>query len=133
LARVTVVWRRELGGLAVNWTDILDGEIVNAAWAVAGMAARPRTARRVAASLDTAAWADTERLIRDVLKEITADPELPELTEDEAAELAAAVPPEFNQMFRDWAGRRVNFVKDRGRATGRRRTRPAPVLDDPDF
>jgi hypothetical protein len=31
LTRVTVVWRRELGVLAANWTDILDGEIVNAA------------------------------------------------------------------------------------------------------
>jgi hypothetical protein len=46
LTRVTVVWRRELGVLAVNWTDILDGEIVNAAWALAGMAARPRAAAR---------------------------------------------------------------------------------------
>src|SRR5580704_15238014 len=91
LARVTVVWRRELGVLAVNWADILDGEIVNAAWALVGMAAKPRTSRRVAASLDTAAWADTERLIRDALAEIAADPALPELSEDEAAELTAAV------------------------------------------
>jgi hypothetical protein len=91
LARVTVVWRRELGVLAVNWSDILNGEIVNAAWAVAGMVARPRTGRKVAASLDTAAWADTERLIRDALAEIAADPDLPELSEDQAAELAATV------------------------------------------
>ena len=41
--------------LAVNWTDILDGEIVTAAWAVAGMAARPRAARRVAANLERGA------------------------------------------------------------------------------
>src|SRR5580658_6164488 len=54
LASIAVIWRRELGVL-VNWTDILDGEIVNAAWAVAGMAARPRPSRRVAADLDTAA------------------------------------------------------------------------------
>jgi hypothetical protein len=86
-----MVWRRELGVLAVNWTDVLDGEIVNAAWALAGMVARPRTGRKVAASLDTAAWADTERLIRDALSEIAADPELPELPEDEVAELEAAV------------------------------------------
>jgi NACHT domain len=91
LARVTVVWRRELGVLSVNWSDILDGEIVNAAWAVAGMVAKPRTSRKVAASLDTAVWANTERLIRDALAEIAADPALPELSEDEAAELAAAV------------------------------------------
>jgi hypothetical protein len=91
LARVTVVWRRELGVLAVNWSDILDGEIVNAAWAVAGMVAKPRTARKVAASLDIAAWADTKRLIRDALREITADPELPELSADDAAGLTAAV------------------------------------------
>ena len=67
-----MVWRRELG-MMVNWPDILDGEIVNAAWAVAGMVARPRTSRRVAASLGTAAWADTERLIRDALAGIAAD------------------------------------------------------------
>jgi hypothetical protein len=91
LARVTVVWRRELGVLAVNWTDILDGEIVNAAWAVAGMLAKPRAGHKVAASLDTAAWADTERLVRDALAGIAADPDLPELSEDEAAELEMAV------------------------------------------
>jgi len=56
LTRVTVVWRRELGVLGVNWPDILDGEIVNAAWAVAGMVAKPRTGRKVAVSLDTVAW-----------------------------------------------------------------------------
>ncbi len=77
--------------LGVNWPDILDGEIVNAAWAVAGMVAKPRTGRKVAASLDTAAWADTERLIRDALAELAVDPELPELSADEAAELAVAV------------------------------------------
>jgi len=77
--------------LAVNWTDVLDGEIVNAAWALAGMVARPRTSRRVAASLDIAAWADTERLIRNALSEIAADPELAELSGDEAAALEAAV------------------------------------------
>jgi hypothetical protein len=41
--------------MLVNWSDILDGEIVNAAWAVAGMVAKPRTSRRTAAALDTAA------------------------------------------------------------------------------
>jgi NACHT domain len=77
--------------MLVNWSDILDGEIVNAAWAVAGIVAKPRTSRRTAAALDTAAWADTERLIRDALGGIAADLQLPESHEDEAAELAAAV------------------------------------------
>jgi hypothetical protein len=77
--------------MLVNWSDILDGEIVNAAWAVAGMVAKPRTSRRTAAALDTAAWADTERLLRDALAGIATDLEVPDLSEDEAAELAAAV------------------------------------------
>jgi hypothetical protein len=85
---ITEVWRRELGVL-VNWTDILDGEIVNAAWALAGMTARPRTSRRAAAGLDTAAWADTEQLVRDALAGIAVDPEMPDLSNDEAAELEA--------------------------------------------
>jgi NACHT domain len=76
--------------MLVNWSDILDGEIVNAAWAVAGMVAKPRTSRRTAA-LDTAAWADTERLLRDALAGIAMDSEMPDLSADEAAELAAAV------------------------------------------
>src|SRR5262245_37560172 len=77
--------------MLVNWSDILDGEIVNAAWAVAGMVAKPRTARRTAAALDVAAWADTERLIRDALAGIATAPEIPGLSEQEAAELAAAL------------------------------------------
>jgi hypothetical protein len=90
LAWVTVVWRWELGML-VNWTDILDGAIANAAWGVVSMVAQPRTARRVAAALDTAAWADTERLIRDALAGMTADPGLPDLSEAEAEELKEAL------------------------------------------
>jgi hypothetical protein len=85
-----VVWRRELG-VVINWTDVLDGEIVNAAWAVAQMAGKPRTSRRVAADLDTAAWADTERLIRDALPGIAANPEIPEMSEVETALLAATL------------------------------------------
>ena len=38
--------------MLVNWTDILDGEIVNAGWAVAQMVVRPRTSRQVAAGLE---------------------------------------------------------------------------------
>jgi hypothetical protein len=90
LNRVTVVWRRELGVL-VNWTDILDGEIVSAAWSVAGMVAKPRASRRMAAALDTAAWADTERLIKDALSGIAADPEIPDLSEAQVTELTAAL------------------------------------------
>ena len=75
--------------MLVNWSDILDGEIVNAAWAVAGMVAKPRTSRRTAAALDTAAWADTERLLRDALAGIAVDPEMPDLSADQAAERMA--------------------------------------------
>jgi hypothetical protein len=90
LAWVAVVWRRELGML-VSWTDILDGEIVNAAWAVAGMVAKPRTSRRAAADLDTAAWGDTERLIREALPGIAADLEIVDMSETEAVTLEAAL------------------------------------------
>jgi hypothetical protein len=85
-----VVWRQELGML-VNWTDILDGAIANAAWGVASMVAKPRTSRRVAADLDTAAWADTDRLIRDALAEIATKPEIPDLSEVETAVLMAVL------------------------------------------
>ena len=90
LASVMMIWRRELGVL-VNWTDILDGEIVNAAWAVAQMVAKPRTSRQAAVNLGTATWADTEELIRDVLSRIVADPEIRDLSEEEAAELGTAL------------------------------------------
>jgi hypothetical protein len=72
---VMVVWQRELGMLA-NWTDILDGEIVNAAWTVAQMVVKPRTARRTATDLETASWADTERLIKAALAEIPTAPDI---------------------------------------------------------
>jgi hypothetical protein len=76
--------------MLVGWTDILDGEIVNAAWAVAGMVAKPRASRRTQAALDTAAWADIERLVRDGLPEVEADLGfIPEA--DEAAALEDAV------------------------------------------
>ena len=42
--------------MLINWTDILDGEIVNAGWAVAQMVVRPRTSRQVAAGLNVARW-----------------------------------------------------------------------------
>jgi hypothetical protein len=56
--------RREISML-VNPADIIDGEIVNAAWAVAGMVVKPRRGKRTAVDLDTAAFADTGRLIRE--------------------------------------------------------------------
>jgi len=73
----------------INWTDVLDGEIVNAAWAVAQMAAKPRTSRRAAADFDTASWADTERIIKDALAGVRY--ELPEMSDEQAVALQAAV------------------------------------------
>jgi NACHT domain-containing protein len=75
----------------VNWTDVLDLEIANAAWAVAGMVVKPRAGHRTRAALDTVAWADTERLIRDALAEVAASPDVPVLSDDEAAEVATAL------------------------------------------
>jgi hypothetical protein len=75
----------------VSWTDILDGEIVNTAWAVAQMAAKPRATRQTRADLDTAAWGDTDRLSADVLTDITASSEMPDLTEGEVAILESAL------------------------------------------
>ena len=77
--------------MLANWTDVLDLEIANAIWAVALMSAKPRVSRRAAAQLGTAAWADTERLIRDALAEIPAHRGIPDLSQEETAELAAAL------------------------------------------
>ena len=71
--------------MLLNWTDVLDGEIVNAAWALVQMLGRARTSRSAAADLDTAAWADTARLIKGTLTRIPASPNLPKVSEDEAA------------------------------------------------
>lgn len=76
--------------MLVNWTDILDGAIANAAWGVVSMV-KPRTSRNVAGALDTAAWADTGRLIRDTLAAIAVDSEMPDLPEEETAELAVVL------------------------------------------
>jgi hypothetical protein len=69
--------------------DVVDGLLVNAAWAVAGMLAKTRYSRRASAALDMAGWADTEALIRDGLPGVRL--ELPTLSDADAAELAAAV------------------------------------------
>jgi NACHT domain len=75
----------------VNWSDILDEELVSAAGAVVAMVAKPRPGRRAAAALDTAAWGDTERLIREALAEVAADTGLPDLSEDELTVLHGAL------------------------------------------
>lgn len=74
-----------------NWTDIVDGEIVNAAWALAQMVAKPRTSRRVAADLSTVAWADTERLIREALSGIDTNPRTSDLSHEDVAEVESAI------------------------------------------
>jgi NACHT domain len=89
----TVALGRGLSVL-INPADVAavaDGVLVNAVWAVGQMAARPRESRRTAAGLDTAAWADTERLIRDALADVAARREFPVLSEQDAAELAVAL------------------------------------------
>jgi hypothetical protein len=75
--------------MLMNWTDILDGAIANAAWGVASMVVKPRTGRRAAADLDTAAWADTERLIKDALAGSAARAGIPDLPEEQIARLEA--------------------------------------------
>jgi hypothetical protein len=75
----------------VNLTDILDGAIANAAWGVASMVVKPSAGRRTRAALDTVAWADTERLIRDELAEVAANSGVPALSDDEVAEVTAAL------------------------------------------
>ena len=77
--------------MLVNWTDLLDGEIVSAVGAVARMAAKPRVSRRVEKDLAIATWTDTERLTGDALEGIAADPGIPELAGEELAELANAL------------------------------------------
>jgi hypothetical protein len=70
---------------------VADGVLVNAVWAVGQMVARPGESRRTAAGLGTAAWADTERLIKDALADVTASREFPALSEQDAAELTVAL------------------------------------------
>jgi hypothetical protein len=77
--------------MLLNWTDILDGEIVNAGWVVASMATKRRASRRESADLDAVGWADTASFIEDALPALASDPELLILTEDEASALAQAL------------------------------------------
>ena len=48
---------------------VVDGVLVNAVWAVGQMVALAVESRRAAADLDTAAWADAKRLIREALSD----------------------------------------------------------------
>jgi hypothetical protein len=75
--------------MLVNLTDIADGVLVNAIWAVGQMVVRPRTGRRVAANMDIASWADTEALIKEALPELR--PGLSGLTATNPEELVAAL------------------------------------------
>jgi hypothetical protein len=75
----------------VNWSDILDEELVSAAGAVFAMVVKLRPGRRAAAALDFAAWGDTDRLVRDALAEVAAGPRLPVLSEDELTMLEVAL------------------------------------------
>jgi NACHT domain len=93
LGVTTVALGRGLNVL-INPADVAavaDGVLVNAVWAVGQMVARPRESRRTAAGLDTAAWADTERLIKDALADVAASREFPSLSERDAAELTLAL------------------------------------------
>lgn len=73
----------------INLADVADGVLVNALWAVAQMAVRPRASRRATLELDVVGWMDTETLVRDGLPGTKL--ELPELSEADAAKLQAAL------------------------------------------
>lgn len=75
--------------MLVNPTDIADGVLVNAIWAVGQMVVRPRAGRRAAVNMDVASWADTEALIKEALPDLPL--ELSGLTEADAEGLAAAL------------------------------------------
>ena len=112
--------------MLVTWSDILDGEIVNAAWAVVQMAAKPRTSRRVATELETASWADTERLIRDALVEIETSPYLPDLSGEEVAELEAALKQhEFQGALQTLLATRLTDAPEEDAAKARKAVRLA--------
>ena len=83
-----MVWRRELGVL-VNLQDVVDGALGNSLSAVAAMLVQPRTSRRTGAELDLAAWMDTDALVGNELP--GAWLELPEVSDEDAAELEAAL------------------------------------------
>ena len=75
--------------MLVNPTDIADGVLVNAIWAVGQMVVRPRLGRRTAVNMDRASWADTGALIKEALPDLSL--ELPGLTPADAEQFAAAL------------------------------------------
>ena len=56
--------------MLVNPTDIADGVLVNAIWAVGQMVVRPRAGRRAAVNMDIVSWANTEALIKEALPDL---------------------------------------------------------------
>ena len=75
--------------MLVNPTDIADGVLVNAIWAVGQMVVRPRVGRRTAADMDIVSWDDTEALIKAALPDLPL--ELSGLTSADAEGLAVAL------------------------------------------
>jgi NACHT domain len=75
--------------MLVNPTDIADGVLVNAIWAVGQMVVRPRAGRQAAVDMDIASWADTQALIKEALPDLTL--KLSGFTAADAEELAAAL------------------------------------------
>jgi hypothetical protein len=75
--------------MLLNPTEIADGILVNAIWAVGQMVVRPRSGRRTAANMDLVSWADTEALIREALPDIPL--QLSGLTTADAEPLSVAL------------------------------------------
>jgi hypothetical protein len=71
--------------MIVNWADVFDLELASALGALGKKLADPPIPRRVKNDLETATWADTERLIKLTLPEVFI--ELPEISEADAADL----------------------------------------------
>jgi len=75
--------------MLINPTDIADGVLVNAIWAVGQMAMQPRAGRQAAANMDIASWANTEALIKEALPNLPL--ELSGLTPADTEELAVVL------------------------------------------
>ncbi len=74
--------------MLVNLQDVVDGALANSLSAMAGMLVRPRASRRTGAELDLAVWMDTDALAGNELP--GARLELPEMSDEDAADLEAA-------------------------------------------
>jgi len=77
--------------MIVDLKEILDLEIAAAIPYIAGMVVKPRPGRRARSSFDVAAWADTDRLVKEALAGLIADSEIPELSDEEVAEIAESL------------------------------------------